>query len=92
MEEGEKITKPNGLVIEYFGVYKYLKKALEFYNDSNNNLINEEKKANIAFFKEIFDKNISEINEKYFKDIINIKTTKQKRLDFLQVKFIRRNL
>lgn len=67
---GENIKKTSGLVIDYFGVYKYLKKALEFYNDSNNNLINEEKKADIALLKEIFDRNLSEIYEKYFKDII----------------------
>ncbi len=81
-EVGENIKKTNGLVIDYFGVYKYLKKALEFYNDSNNNLINDEKNADIALFKEIFDKNLSEIEEKYFKDIIHTKNNKTEKVRF----------
>ena len=88
----ENIKKTNGLVIDYFGVYKYLKKALEFYNDSNNNLINEEKKADIAFFKEIFDKNISEIDEKYFKDIINIKNNKTEKVRFFASEIYKKKL
>ena len=78
----ENINKTSGLVIDYFGVYKYLKKALEFYNDSNNNLINDEKNADIALFKEIFDKNLSEIDEKYFKDMIHIENKETERVRF----------
>jgi len=83
----EKIMEPkqktDGLVVDYFGVSKYLRKALEFYNDSNNSIENIESKfEDIDKIKLIFIECLDKITRKYFEGIIykNSHETKKVRI------------